>query len=333
MMINGLMGSQGIFHNFGFYPRRRQLAAISQPDQAEIPDNREAFIRIQAKLAELNSTVAVLHRTMGRIGTLRFKSGSRTADVTAANATSALDLGDLGTGTAAEMRSTEEVNATPTSFSPFGPAWTGSTAQAAIGGDYDGSNGTMTLTFEVDREGTHGVDDVKIKVYDANSQEIDQIDIKKEHPIDQEYTLSNGLIFTLGQGDLLNNDTFTLDVDDSIPMSFSPPLPQWKGSTGLASLDGVYDGSNGSMTLTFRVDREGTHGVDDVKIKVYDANQDEIDQIDIKKEHPIDQQYTLSNGLIFTLGDGDLLKNTTFTMDVSDAVGSAVDPAHEGKRR
>ena len=81
------------------------------------------------------------------------------------------------------------------------------------------------------------------------------------------------------------------------------------------------------MTLTFKVDREGTHGVDDVKIKVFDANNQEIDLIDIKKEHPIDQQYTLSNGLIFTLGDGDLLKNTTFTVDVSDVVGSAVDPA------
>jgi len=79
------------------------------------------------------------------------------------------------------MRSIEEVNATPTSFSSFGPTWTGSTAQA---------------TFQGGQGGTHGVNDVKIKVYDGNNQEIDLIDIKKGHPIDQQYTLSNGLIFT-----------------------------------------------------------------------------------------------------------------------------------------
>ena len=224
MMISGLIGFQGLFHDFfSANLRRRQLTAISQSDKVEIPINREAFIRIRAKLAELNKTVGELHRTLEKIGPLRFKSRARSAVDTAANTTSALDLGDLGTGTAAVMNSTEEVNATPTSFSPFGPTWTGSTAQATIGGDYDGSNGTMTLTFKVDREGTHGVNDLKIKIYDANNQEIDLIDIKRGHPIDQQYTLSNGLIFTLGEGDLLKNDTFTLDVDDSIPMSFSPP--------------------------------------------------------------------------------------------------------------
>ena len=41
---------------------------------------------------------------------------------------------------------------------------------------------------------------------------------------------------------------------------------------------------------------------------------------------PIDQEYTLVNGLTLTLGAGDLVQNTTFTLDVYDAMGSSVDP-------
>ena len=327
MKISGLIGFQGLFYDFFSERLRRQQPAVtSQPDQAEISLNREVFTRIRTKLAILNKTVAQFHRTSEKIGPLQFKSRARTADFTAANATSASKLGDLGTGTATVMTSTEEVNATPTSFFPFGPTWTSSTAQATIGGSYDGSNGTMTLTFKVSTEGTHGVDHVRIQVLDDNMQELEEIFFNKNHPIDQQYTLSNGLIITLGEGDLLLDDTFTVDVDDSIPMSFSPSLPQWIGSTGLATLDGVYDGSNGSMTLTFEVDVGGTHGVDDITIKVYDDISQEIDEIFIDNNDPIDTEYTLSNGLVFTLGDGDMLKGSTFTADVSDVVGSTVDP-------
>jgi hypothetical protein len=212
-----------MFYDFIVYPKRQRLAADSQSDQAEIPVNRQAFISIRTKLAKLNKTVADLHSTLERIGPLRFKSRTHSADNTAANAASASDLNDLGSATAAVMRSTEQVNTTPTSFSPFGPAWIGSsTAQATIGGIYDGSNGTMTLTFEADIGGTHGAKQLRIKVYDDNSQEIDQITIKKNDPIDQQYTLSNGLIFTLGDGDLVTGDTFEVDVYHTVGSTVDP---------------------------------------------------------------------------------------------------------------
>lgn len=230
------------------------------------------------------------------------------------------------TVTATKMQSTEEVNTTPTSYSTHGPEWTGSTAQVTLSGEYDGSNGSDTLKINVTREGTHGTDDLQLKVYDSNNDEIDKIDIKKNHAIGRQYTLDNGLVLTLSEGDLTKKDTFTIDVENSSPTSFSPAQPNWEGSDALPTIGGVYDGSNSTDTLSFRADNSGTHGEDDLKIKVYDSNNDQIDTIDIKKEDPIDKQYTLSNGLTFTLGNGALLENTTFTMEVFDSVGSAVDP-------
>ena len=243
-----------------------------------------------------------------------------------ASATSASSLNLDMTVTATTIQSTEEVNTTPTSYSTHGPEWTGSTAQVTISGEYDGSNGTDTLTFKSAKAGTHGEDDLTIKVYDSNNDEIDKIDIKKNDPIDQGYTLDNGLVLTLGAGELIKHDTFTMEVDDAQPASFSPVQPDWAGSDALVTIGGVYDGSNGTDTLTFQVNRDGTHGEDDLQIKVYNSNNDQIDKFDIKKEDPIDKQYTLSNGLTFTLGEGDLLKDTPITIEVFDSIGTAVDP-------
>jgi len=227
MRIGGLIGFQGMFHDFFSESlRRQQLAATSQSDQAEIPVNRQAFFRIRTNLATLNRTVAQLQGTLEKIGPLRFKSRANSTDAAAANATSASELSDLVSASAAVMNSTEQVNATPTSFSPFGPTWAGSsTAEATIDGIYDGSNGTMTLTFEVDQGGTHGSNQLRIKVFDAYSQEIDEISVKKNDPIDKQYTLSNGLIFTLGDGDLVKDDTFTVDVYDTVGSTVDPAKP------------------------------------------------------------------------------------------------------------
>jgi hypothetical protein len=238
-----------MFYDFNAYRRRQQLAAISQSGQAKILINRQAFISIRTKLANLNKTMARLNSTLERIGPMRFKSRASSSGTTGANATSASELSDLGPATATVMTSTEQVNTTPTSFSPFGPAWIGSsTAQATIDGIYDGSNGSMTLTFEVNKGGTHGVDHVRIKVFDAYSQEIDEIFIDKNDPIDMQYTLSNGLIFTLGDGDLTKGDTFSVDVYASVGSVVDPakPLNGTRNDNpnleyGLSVTDGSFD--------------------------------------------------------------------------------------------
>jgi hypothetical protein len=143
-----------------------------------------------------------------------------------ASASSAASLGIDGNGTPTTMQSIAEVNTVPTSYSTHGPDWTGaSTAQATISGEYDGSNGTDTLTFEVARAGTHGSANLLLKVYDSASRQIDAINIQKNEPIDQQYSLSNGLVLSLGAGDLVKKDTFSLEVYDSVGTAVAPDNP------------------------------------------------------------------------------------------------------------
>lgn len=328
MQVHGGINPYESFRfGFGYIDTiQRQRAVTTARHQGPAAADRDQSIFTRQQVMRMREAVQAIKPEMLASQEIQIASP--------AMATSASSLNLDMTVTATKMQSTEEVNTTPTSYSTHAPEWTGSTAQVTLSGEYDGSNGSDTLTLKVTRGGTHGTDDLQLKVYDSNNDEIDKIDIRKNHAIGRQYTLDNGLVLTLSQGDLIKNDTFTMDVEDASPTSYSPAQPNWVGSNALPTIGGVYDGSNGTGTLTFRADKSGTHGEDDLTIKVYDATNNQIDTIDIKKEDPIDKQYALSNGLTFTLGDGDLLKNTTFTMEVFDSVGSAVDPDNpfNGKR-
>jgi hypothetical protein len=146
----------------------------------------------------------------------------------AASATSGADvnLTPVVTATPTTMQSTEEVNTAPTSYSTHTPDWTGaSTAQMTISGDYDGSNGTDTLSFEVTKGGTRGANNIQVKVYDSARNLIDVVGPKRNDPVDTQYTLSNGLVVTFGEGDIVKNDSLTLDVSDSVPTAVNPDNP------------------------------------------------------------------------------------------------------------
>lgn len=213
-----------------------------------------------------------------------------------------------------------------TSFTPNDPDWTGSTASAQIGGDYDGSDGTGQLTFKVTREGTHGDDDLQLKVYAPDDSFIQKIDVKKDHAIDKVYSLDNGLAFTLGEGDLIKNETFNVNVDASDPSATGPANPDWNVSTATATIGGTYDGSLGTGTMTFKSTTNGTHGEDDLRIKAYAPDGSFLENVDIDKEDSIDTVYTLSNGLTFTLSAGDLIKNETFGVDIEASTTFSTSP-------
>jgi hypothetical protein len=146
----------------------------------------------------------------------RLVSAAEPRRTRAAQAGSAANLNlDVAALTATTLRSSEEVNATATSFTPFGPDYiepADSTALATISGIYDGSNGTGTLTFDARRTGVHGEDDLRFRLRDADRNRIDRFWVRDHHPIDREYTLSNGLVFTLGEGYSERNDKFTIEV-------------------------------------------------------------------------------------------------------------------------
>ncbi len=195
-----------------------QQAAALFPGSAPLPKPDDQLVFARQRLTELRSALEALNLPL---------QASQIRKAQAASATSAADIG-LGSGpaTAAVLQSTEEVNTTATSFSPFGPDFTGaSTAQATIGGIYDGSNGTGTLTFRVQNGGTHGVDNLQIKVFDPLDAQIDVININQSDPLNTAYTLANGLTLTLGAGDLIKDDEFTIQVFDSVGSVVDPAKP------------------------------------------------------------------------------------------------------------
>ncbi len=293
--------------------------------------NKESEEILRSNLDYVYREVAIVRNALEQIrNPLKLKKIDSYIPAQTASATSMSSLG-LVTGTATTLQSTEEINATPTSFSTFGPNWDDfgvSVTTTTVGGSYDGSNGSGTLTFTVENAGVHGTDLIKIKVDDPINNKIEDIIIIKSDPIDQVYTLSNGLSLSFGAGEFIKDDVFTIDVSAVDPPSYSPSNPSWTGtntSDALVTLDSIYDGSNGTQTLTFEVTKGGVHGTDDLRMEVQDGNLNPIETIFIDSINPIDQQYTLSNGIIFSLGAGSLSDGDIFTLDVYDSVGSVVD--------
>ncbi|MGD8990945.1 MAG: hypothetical protein PVI00_05760, partial [Desulfobacterales bacterium] len=217
-LYGGINPYESFRFGFGYIDTIRQQRAavrIHQQDASRV--DRDQSIYTHQRVMRMREAVQAIKPEMLEQQSVQFASP--------AIATSGSSLSIDTTGTPAELQSTEEVNTTPTSFSPKESAWSGSTAQAMISGEYDGSNGTDTLTFRVVRSGVHGQNDLRIKVLDSGNNQIDQININDDDDIDRQYALNNGLVLTLGEGQLLKKDTFTIDVDDSQGSAVNPDKP------------------------------------------------------------------------------------------------------------
>lgn len=142
------------------------------------------------------------------------------------DAVSAASLGLDMTQTAAALASNDEINASPMSFSPFGPTWdNGSSALLTIGGEYDGTHNSGNLSFEVRSAGTHSIDNLRIRVEDPQNRHIRTITLRHNEPVDQQYDLQNGLWLQLGPGDLIDNDTTAIQVFDNVGAVVDPSKP------------------------------------------------------------------------------------------------------------
>lgn len=180
-------------------------------------DARRDALRARTQLLRLHRSLESLADVSGVETRIKF-------DTASAQSTTSLSL-DL-THTAATLSSSAEINDAPMSFSPFGPDWDGaSTAQITIGGEYDGSHGNGDLLFEVRRAGIRGVDDLRIRVEDPTGSRIRNVNVRANHAFDREYDLRNGLFLTLGNGDLTNRDTTTIQVRDNLGAMVNPDNP------------------------------------------------------------------------------------------------------------
>lgn len=180
------------------------------------PEAHGDFLRARTELLNLFRAVERLAE-LSNINT-RFK-----LDLPDARSTSPLGL-DM-THTAATLNSADEINASPASFSPFGPAWDGSsTALMTIGGEYDPTGPTGTYTLESRRTGTHGAINLRIRVTDPLGSRNTYV-VQSNDPLNQQYDIGNGLYFTLGAGDLINQDETRFDVFNNIGSVVDPNLP------------------------------------------------------------------------------------------------------------
>jgi hypothetical protein len=203
--------------NFIYVRPAKSGNAIAPPPPAVSVNGSQDLLRARSQLLRLFVAIQEVAERMNVSTKLRL-------DLADAESTAALGL-DLSS-TAAALDSVEEINASPHSFSPFGPAWSGgSTALLTIGGEYDGSNGTGNLSFQVTRPGTHGTDNLRIRVSDPQGSVISNINIRSNDPLGMQYGLQNGLFLTLGTGSLIDSNTTAIQVFQNIGSQFDPALP------------------------------------------------------------------------------------------------------------
>ncbi|MGI9238979.1 MAG: flagellin hook IN motif-containing protein [Woeseiaceae bacterium] len=200
-------------------------ARVSQPGTASGPPQ---FASISAEahgdLLRARTELLNLYRAIERLAELTNINTRFKLDLPDARSTSPLGL-DM-THTAAALDSADEINASPTSFSPFGPEWppVSSTAELTIGGEYDPAGPNGTYTFQSRRDGTRGVTNIRIRVTDPLGNRNNYV-VGRNDPLNQQYNIGNGLYFTLGAGSMVNRDTTTIDVFNNVGSVVNPDLP------------------------------------------------------------------------------------------------------------
>lgn len=187
------------------------------PAGKSAPGDRGTLLQAQRQLFDVFQSIVALDTAVNGTSRLRLS-----LPVARSEPGLPLDLSAY----AARLESTEEINATPTSFTPFGPDWDGaSTSLLTVLGVYDGSDGTGDLTFEVRRAGERGVDRPRIRVYDPQGNTIRTFTVRENHALDREYDLRNGLAVTVGAGFLVNLDTALMQVSALVGSAVDPGKP------------------------------------------------------------------------------------------------------------
>lgn len=163
-----------------------------------------------------------IQATLGQLDELLARSGVRTS-IGTARAISQAPMNLSNDATATTLDSAQEVNEATTSYTPFGPDFSGlTTTLPEIHGVYDGSVGNDTFRFRVSRSGVRGQSRIDIKVTDSNGDNVKNIKINEDDPLDQVYEIKYGLELTLGAGAAFKDDDFYLTISSDTPSSVNP---------------------------------------------------------------------------------------------------------------
>jgi hypothetical protein len=169
--------------------------------------SRASYRYADRKIGRLQDSLAELRSLWARGG-----SGSVGGAAGPVRVTSS-DPIDLGVESAATLSSPLAIDTVTTSYSTTSPEWDGSsTAGMTIGGTYDGSSGTQSLTLQVTRGGEIGDRNPRIAMFDEDGLMLGEVMIHKFDAPDTVYDFGNGLTITVDAGFLGQGDTATLDV-------------------------------------------------------------------------------------------------------------------------
>lgn len=136
------------------------------------------------------------------------------------------DLGLTRVGTSAALRSSAEINTLPTSYSPFGPTFEGSSSSSpTLNGVYDGGQGDQTLTFRATLVGIVGTSPVRVDVFDESGTRVDRLNFGSDYTPETAVSLSNGLALSLSGGLVSLNDQFQVQVSTSVGSAVDPTKP------------------------------------------------------------------------------------------------------------
>lgn len=223
---------------------QKQRTAATSRQQVRPSNDRDFSIQSYQHVMRIREAVQAIKPAMLDSQEIQVSASAR------ATSASSLDLSSSTPGTPTTLQSTEEVNASTTGYSTDPPQWSGSsTAQPTISGEYDGSSGTDELTFKVKKGGTAGSDLIQIEIYDSSNNQIGSLSFKKQDGIDTPQTLSNGLTVSFSEGDFAKNDSFTVEVYDSVPQAVNPDNPFNGTGASDPNLQSGLDVTSGSFEI------------------------------------------------------------------------------------
>ncbi len=206
----------------GVYLRPRGLDSPSAAPVAD-PENRSV------RLARLRHVDSLLLRSIdsltSALGVLGTRSTGGTGPSAPAEVVSSHPLG-LATQAVSVLRSTDEVNTTPTSYGPVQPAWSGpSTRRPTVSGTY---TGTVDDTLEVKVASVSlllGRAELTVRRDDGAGAVVGAITVRNSDPPGTRYTLADGLRVAFASGSFTTGDRFAVSVSASTPSAVDPSKP------------------------------------------------------------------------------------------------------------
>lgn len=218
-MATGPIGPVGPLHPLIQQRVRAVEPAGTSAEFRELRDTYRLAVAMRRALADLRTALSAR------------RPASPGTETTVATPGIAIATTRLRPGRPASLTSADEVNATPTSFSPRAPAFAGaSTSAITATGAYDGSNGDTDLRFTVVRGGVVGDRDkrsgrIEIAVRDGSGREVDRLRFRASERPGADHELANGLVLRFGPGTIVAGDEFSIAVSASTPTAVDPDQP------------------------------------------------------------------------------------------------------------